>query len=252
MVTGAFNYANRCADALGVRQEVPVMLEAYPNLRWGVMKLLSWGIRFKTDFRNRVPRQVCADDILESLASDLKQAGLGNVPAFFEALRPRPDLLYVQSMATRAVLLETSLPRKMVLSLVYLISRLNGDVSWETDAAASLRQLGAPLESVSDLSRDDGMNGWFTRPEWEMLRFAQDITFRADETTDEQVELLRHSGLSDLLILDLVAISAAVNAMNRLNRVLACHQADQPVEKLSDSSAPSYPCSSLYSSNHAI
>jgi alkylhydroperoxidase family enzyme len=53
-----------------------------------------------------------------------------------------------------------------------------------------------------------------------MLAFARDITLRAPDTTRQQVDELRAYGLSDLLILNLVLITASFNAGNRMNRAL--------------------------------
>src|SRR5713226_2900477 len=105
LVTAGFSFANRCADGLGVRTEVPAFLRKWPDARWKVMRLLSRAIRLRTDFTNRPVKHVSPDKVLDQLRTGMEQAGLGDLPPFFERLRSRPDLLEVQATATKAALL---------------------------------------------------------------------------------------------------------------------------------------------------
>lgn len=220
LVTAGFSFANRCADALGVRTEVPAFLRKWPRARWKVMGLLSWAIRLRTDFRNRPVKNLSADEILIELRTAMENAGMGTLPPFFEYLRPRPDLLAVQANATRAALLENGLDRETNLRLAYVISAVNCDVSWMTSAASQLIEMKVLLESMDSIiqGQEDGKD--LSALNNEMLRFARDVALHPDLITDSQVERLRALGMSDLLILDLVAVCAAVSAGNRLNRML--------------------------------
>lgn len=137
-VTAAFNFANRCADALGAQQEVPSIFQGSPRIRWAVMAILSSVIRMRMSFENRRPKSVSTDEILDRLQADMAQAGMGKLPPFFDRLRPRPDLVAVQAMATRVVLLENQLSSEINLRLAYLISVINGDREWANEAACGL------------------------------------------------------------------------------------------------------------------
>jgi len=220
LVTAGFSFANRCADGLGVRTEVPAFLRKWPEARWKVMRLLSRAIRLRTDFANRPVKHVSADDILDRLRMAMEQAGMGDLPPFFERLRPRPDLLEVQATATKAALLENGLGRETNLRLAYLISAVNSDSPWTASAARQLRLMRIPLEPMDAIASGRTDVEELSELNREMLLFARDIALQPDRTTDRQVERLRALGLTDPLILDLVAVCAAVSAGNRLNRML--------------------------------
>ncbi len=202
-VTAGFNFANRCADALGVKQEVPLIFQGLPQVRWAIMSILSWAIRMRMNFENRKTKDSSLDDILNRLA--------------------------VQGTATRTVLLENGLSPEINLRIAYLISVINGDAEWANEAAGRLIARGISLSPLNEMASDRSANVALPPLEREMLLFARDITLHADRTTDAQVVSLRRLGLTDPLILDLVAVCAAVNAGNRLNRILAPEVVDGPV-----------------------
>lgn len=220
LVVSGFNFANRCADALGVRTEVPAFLRKWPEARWIVMRLLSVAIRLLTDFRNRPVKKARADEILRELRARMAGAGMGELPLFFEALRRRPDLLAVQATATQAALLENGLGREANLRLAYVVSAVNRDFIWMNSVAPELQNLGAPLGSMDDLVAGQLNVADLRSRDRAMLLFAYEIALRPDRITDRQVEELRNVGLSDELILDVVAVCSAVAAGNRLNRML--------------------------------
>jgi alkylhydroperoxidase family enzyme len=219
-VTAGFNFANRCADALGVQPEIPAVVR-HPGVRWLVMRLLSRAIRLRMNFDNRMPKTASADDLLRELQTAMEERGLGRLPAFFERLRPRPDLLAVQATATRAVVLENELPLETNLSVAYVVSTINGDDDWTEASARELERAGVLLTPLNEIA-SGGMGDQALPPlDREMLLFARDVTLRADLITDKQVQSLRRRGLTDPLIVDLVAVCAAVNSGNRLNLMLA-------------------------------
>lgn len=220
LVTAGFSFANRCADALGVRTEVPAFLREWPEARWRVMRLLIWAIRLRTDFANRPVKRPCPDEVLEQLRTTMAQAGIGDLPPFFERLRPRPDLLEVQATATKAALLENGLGREVNLRLAYLVSAVNRDSCWMESAARQLRRMQVPVEPMDAIALGRTDVDDLSPLQREMLLFARDIALQPDRTTDAQVTRLRALGLTDPLILDLVAVCAAVSAGNRLNRML--------------------------------
>jgi alkylhydroperoxidase family enzyme len=215
LVVSGFNFANRCADALGVRPEVPRFLNRWPAARWAVMRLLSCAIRVLTDFENRPVKAACADEVLRDLRTGMARAGMGELPPFFERLRCRPDLLAVQATATRAALLENALSRALNLRLAYVVSAVNNDAFWTESVARELRASGLALEPADPRERS-------------LLRFAHAIALAPDRITKRDLDELRRHGVSDEVILDVVAVCAAVAAGNRLNRMLVpaavlCH-----------------------------
>lgn len=220
LVTAGFSFANRCADALGVRNEVPAFLGRWPEVRWRVMDVLSWAIRLLTEFENRPVKLVDADQCLGDLRKGMALAGMGELPPFFEKLRSRADLLEVQCSATRAALLQNGLDRKTNLSVAWLISATNRDQYWMDSSGRQLASMGVPLEPLAAVASGDLIGIGLSAHEREMYRFARDISLRPERTTEEQVQRLREFGMSDESILDLVAVCAAVAAGNRLNRML--------------------------------
>src|SRR5258708_18618536 len=228
-VTAGFNFANRCADALGVKQEVPLIFQGLPQVRWAIMSILSGAIRMRMNFENRKTKDSSLDDILNRLQDDMGRTGMGKLPTFFERLRARPDLVAVQGTATRTVLLENGLSPEINLRIAYLISVINGDAEGANEAPASLIARGISLSPLNEMASDRSANVALPPLEREMLLFARDITLHADRTTDAQVVSLRRLVLTDPLILYLVAVCAAVNAGNRLNRILDPEVFDGPV-----------------------
>ena len=228
LVTAGFSFANRCADALGVRTEVPAFLRRWPELKWSVMRLLSGAIRLRTDFDNRPAKRPCAERVLDRLHVRMKQAGMGDLRPFFERLHPRPDLMDVQARATEAALLENTLGRQTNMRLAYVISSLNADSSWVRSAERELRRMRIPLEPMNRLLAGDRDSRGLDLRDRETLLFARDIALHPDRITDGQVEQLRALGLTDVLILDLVAVCAAIAAGNRLNRVLVPDDEQRP------------------------
>jgi len=187
-----------------------------------VMRFLSWCIRLRTNFANRPVTLPSAEEVLGQLRDDMNSANIGPLPPFFEMLRPRPDLLAVQAAATRAALLENQLSRRINLSVAYVISALNGDAVWKGTCATGLQEEGVALAALDDLvaAPYSASPDCQSRLDAAILRFAIDITLAADRTTASHVTTLRALGFTDSMILDLVAVSAAVNAGNRLNRML--------------------------------
>jgi alkylhydroperoxidase family enzyme len=219
-VTAGFNFANRCADALGVQPEIPAVVR-HPAVRWLVMRVLSRAIRARMNLENRVPTSASADEVIRRLRAELEQRGLGRLPAFFERLRPRPDLVAVQAAATRAVVLENELPLETNLSVAYLISTINGDGNWAEASWRELDRAGVSLAPLDEIAAGGAGDGALSPRERKIFLFARDVTLNADRITDEQVRSLRRLGLSDPIIVDLVAVCAAVNSGNRLNVMLA-------------------------------
>jgi alkylhydroperoxidase family enzyme len=223
LVTAGFSFANRCADALGVRTEVPSLLHRWPDLRWKVMGLLSWAIRKRTDLANRKVKDVSPDECIDDLRAAMERADMGELPPFFEKLRPRPDLLAVQATATRAALLENRLDRRTNLSVARVVAATNHDNWWIASTGCQLSSIGvslAPLDAIARLGPAAGEDDRLSTLEREILLFARDVSLCPDRTTNRQVTQLRTLGMTDELILDLVALSAAVAAGNRLNRML--------------------------------
>jgi hypothetical protein len=205
-VVAGFNFANRVADALAVAREVPPFFQRRRSTRHGIMWLLSRGVRARMNFENRSPAPIRSGDVIRRLEHALRRADLGALPSYFDWLRIRPYVLAGQAAICESLITESGLERRTLLRAGHLVAELNGDI----ECAGTF---GALLHS----------SGWTPEPESkveaEILAFIRDITLRAEEIDDEQVDSLRtRCGLSDRDILDVVLVAAAQNAGTRLNR----------------------------------
>ncbi|HEY6202456.1 MAG TPA: hypothetical protein VI056_05385 [Candidatus Limnocylindria bacterium] len=224
-VVAGFNFANRVADGLGVPCEIPDMIDGHRIVgrlaRWAVSTAMRVRMNFAPlDLRSDEPAEVLA-----TLSHQLRESGAGPLPSYFARLAVRPHILAGQAALTRALLTASSVPRRLRLAIQLLTGTINGD--GEATATAGDALGGAPelRRCVAAILRGDAIAPDAMR--WEALRearhleFARDLTRSASTTTDAQVLRLKQLGTTDVEILDLVLLTAAQNAANRLNVALA-------------------------------
>jgi alkylhydroperoxidase family enzyme len=218
-VCASFNFANRCADALGATEEVPEPFRSANWSWWAAIGAISLGMRRLMVFDNRPVANHSPEAVISDLNAALRQAGFHRSPPFVPALTARPDLLDLQTATLHAILNCTHLRRSTMNRIGYLISSINGDTIWQRDWRRLIERAGecaAPDEGNSSSTVGDD------QVEADVLRFARDIALHAHLTTDAQVEGLRRSGMSDEELIDLVAFCAGISAINRMNIALAC------------------------------
>ena len=219
-VVAGFNFANRVADALDVSKEIPEFLEHRRWLYPLVMRAMSWAMRFRMNFESREMPAEDAENNLNALRVNFRNAHMGVPPSYFEYINARPYILAQHAEVQKSLLLNNVLPKHLVCRIGLLVSALNWDWSWARNWASLLSDSGMDRRSVGCLIKGE-IPPDACPSETEILVLTRQITLDAARTTDRQIEALREFGFSDRQVLGLVLIVAGLNAANRLNLALA-------------------------------
>jgi len=225
-VVAGFNFANRVADALDVPLEVPQVFRRYRRLRHAAMSVMSLGIRWRMNFKNRDLPAKHPDEVLREASDATARAGMGRLPSYFESLRVRPHILAGQAAICTSLLNEPGVPRDSVRQIGYLVAILNHDWECAWQFADQLAKSGIARDPIERIAADPDFQS--SSLDEEILAFARDITLHAHKTTAQQVDSLKMRGLSERQILNLVLLCASYNAGNRLNRALADKSCKMP------------------------
>jgi alkylhydroperoxidase family enzyme len=217
-VVAGFNFANRVADALDVSTEVPDVLERSVHTKRFAMSVMSWGIRKRMNFTDLDWRTAGdPDEALHELDVALTARGMER-PAYFERLAVRPHILRGHVDITCNLLSTVDFPQTLVLGIGYLTASLNGDATAREQFRRALPETSiASCDAIAaGRARDLATATW----EEDALSFVRQVTLSPDDVTDEDVLKLREIGLDDVGILNLVLLTAAGNAANRLSAAL--------------------------------
>src|SRR6266849_1618003 len=144
------------------------------------------------------------------------QEQFGFVPNIFRAQTLRTDVLEAEAGVIRAVLLtEDLLSRVQKECILLVISAANLNTYCVAVHCEMLRALGVSVEDSDQIAMDHHQTD-LSETDKALLDFALKLTVQPSEFRLEDVDLLRHQGLSEERILEGVVMAALTNFLNTL------------------------------------
>lgn len=216
----AFNGLARVANALGVANEIPILVRRFQTSRRSAIALLSRLTSLSIDLEEKsvVARTPEANRAgLSELFLD--RLGFGSTPPGFEMLEACPEIFDGQLRTMRSAV--AVMPRDRWTRIGLVVGRLTGCDYLATCCADWLVQRGERPADVIAASEGAPVSLADVDVEAVSLRFARDFTLHSHTIDASRIQELRGVGLSDGAILDLAFVTGTLNGMARLSLGLA-------------------------------
>lgn len=216
----AFNFITRVANALGVEPEIPGWMRRFRPLRQLGLRVIGLFFRWFVDLDGKQVQGPTPSEHLKALDALFIDLGLKNVPAWLERLSIAPPVLAAIREFLEALVRRDAANGGFDVNQFITIGRT---VLRSIPNAETLMVLVDDWIPASCDVADAKRTALITR-------FANDVATRSYTLTRERIDELRTAGLDDAEVLDIVVIAALWSAAARLEVLIGCLPALDPIE----------------------